>query len=100
MVNWYAGTFTSFIPLGPFTIMLTGLVMIITGISIIVKKYVQVSALILAGLLVIFIFSIHIRHLFSTEPDKTLTMITLLKDISLLGASLFIAGMSDEKDEK
>jgi putative oxidoreductase len=97
MVNWYLGTFTSFIPLGPFTIMLTGFLMIVTGICIILNKYVRVSALTLAGLLLIFILSIHIRHLLNPESDKALTWITLLKDISLMGASLMISGLNLEK---
>lgn len=101
MLDWYAGTFTSFIPLGPFTIMLTGFMMIVTGISIILKKYIQISALILAFFLLVFILSIHLRHLLDINSDKTLTIITLLKDISLLGGSLFIAGVyRDDKVEK
>ena len=52
----------------------------------------------LAALLFIFIVTIHIPHLF-TEAYKTITIIALLKDISLMGGSLMIAGIYSEEDE-
>lgn len=99
LYDWYLGNFTSFLPLGPFTIIMTGLLMIIASISIITKKYVKLTTQTLAGLLLVFIVSIHVPHLFE-DGDKTMTLITLLKDISLMGGSLMIAGMcSNENDE-
>jgi len=89
---------TSFIPLGAYTIILTGIMLIVVSISIITKKFVKFSTLILAALLFIFIVTIHIPHLF-TEADKTITIIALLKDISLMGGSLMIAGIYSEEDE-
>ena len=50
----------------------------------------------LAILLFIFIITIHIPHLFS-DADKTVTIIALLKDISLMGGSLMIAGIYTEE---
>jgi hypothetical protein len=66
--------------------------MIIASISIITKKYVMLTSQILAGMLFVFIISIHIPHLLE-DGDKTMVLITLLKDISLMGGSLMIAGM-------
>lgn len=54
-VDWFDATFTSFIPLGPFTIMLTGVLLIAAGISIITKKYIKLSTTLLAILLLIFL---------------------------------------------
>jgi hypothetical protein len=56
----------------------------------------------LALLLFIFIITIHLPHLFHNDPERTSTLIALLKDISLLGGALMIAGIysSDEADEK
>ena len=51
----------------------------------------------LAVLLFIFIVTIHIPHLL-TEADKTITLIALLKDISLMGGSLMIAGIYSEEE--
>lgn len=99
MMDYYIGMLTSFIPLGAYTIILTGICLIAASISIITKKYIQQSTLLLAVLLFIFIVTIHVPHLLkgSLETDKAATLIALLKDISLMGSSLMIAGMSREK---
>jgi putative oxidoreductase len=97
MLNYYLGMLTSFVPLGAYTIILTGIMMIVASISIITKVLVKFSTLMLALLLFIFIITIHIPHLF-TDADKTITIIALLKDISLLGGSLMIAGIYSEEE--
>lgn len=73
--------------------------MIIASISIITKKYVKLTTQTLAALLLIFIVVIHVPHLFE-DGDKTMTLITLLKDISLMGGSLMIAGMCSNENEE
>jgi putative oxidoreductase len=98
MTDYYLGVLTSFIPLGAYTIILTGIMLIVTSISIITKIFVKFSTILLAILLFLFIVTIHIPHLF-TDVDKTATLIALLKDISLMGGSLMIAGIYSE-DEK
>lgn len=95
MMDYYVGMLTSFVPLGPYTIILTGVVMIIASISIITRKYIVQSTLALATLLLLFIVTIHIPHLLNGS-DRTVTLIAFLKDISLLGGSLMIAGMNIE----
>jgi putative oxidoreductase len=95
MMDYYVGMLTSFIPLGAYTIIITGLLMIVTSISIITKKYIIQSTIILASLLFLFIVTIHIPHLFD-GTDRAITLIALLKDISLMGGSLMIAGLSVE----
>lgn len=99
MMDYYIGMLTSFIPLGAYTIILTGIMLIIASISIILKKFVRFSTIMLAVLLLMFIITIHIPHLF-IEADKTVTLIALLKDISLMGGSLMIAGIYSETDEE
>jgi putative oxidoreductase len=96
MTDYYLGMLTSFIPLGAYTIILTGIMLIVASISIITKKFVKLATIMLAVLLLIFILTIHIPHLF-TESDKTVTLIALLKDISLMGGSLMIAGIYTEE---
>jgi putative oxidoreductase len=98
MMDYYAGMLTSFIPLGPYTIILTGIMMIAAGISIITKKFVKQSTIILAVMLLIFILTIHIPHLINpiSSTERTITLIAMLKDISLLGGSLMIAGIYSE----
>jgi putative oxidoreductase len=100
MMDYYLGMLTSFIPLGAYTIILTGIMLIAASISIISKKFVKLSTIMLAILLFLFIVTIHIPHLIS-EVDKSATIIALLKDISLMGGSLMIAGIySDNEDSK
>lgn len=97
MLDYYLGMLTSFVPLGAYTIVLTGIMLIAASISIVTKILVKFSTLFLAGLLFIFIVTIHIPHLFE-DADKTITIIALLKDISLMGGSLMIAGIYSEEE--
>jgi putative oxidoreductase len=97
MMDYYVGMLTSFIPLGAYTIILTGIMLIVASISILTKKFVKFATLMLACLLLIFILTIHIPHLIA-GPDKTASMIALLKDISLMGGSLMIAGIYSEDE--
>jgi putative oxidoreductase len=101
MLDYYLGMLTSFVPLGAYTIILTGIMLIAVSISILTKILVKFSTLMLAFLLFVFIITIHIPHLIS-DADKTITLIGLLKDISLMGGSLMISGIysEEEKPEK
>ena len=98
MTDYYVGMLTSFIPLGAYTIILTGILLIAASISIISKKLVRLSTILLAILLFLFIVTIHIPHLFQ-DTDKTATIIALLKDVSLLGGSMMIAGIYSEEEK-
>jgi uncharacterized membrane protein YkgB len=82
-------------------ILFTGACLIAASISIILKKYIKLSCLLLALLLLIFILTIHIPQLF--EPDKAqFAFMELLKDTGLMGGALIIAGIykDDAKEEK
>ena len=97
-LDFYIGTVSSFIPLGPYTIILTGIFLILASLSIIFNKYIKVSTILLSVLLLIFILTIHIPGLF--DPEKwQFALIELLKDTSLLGGSLMIAGMVIENEK-
>ncbi len=97
MKDYYLGIITSFIPLGAYTILLTGIMLIAVSISIMIKKYIKISTIILAILLLLFIATIHIPNLINGN-DQTVTLIALLKDISLMGGSLMIAGIYSEEE--
>ena len=98
MTDYYLGLMTSFVPLGAYTIILTGIMLIVASISILTKKFVKFSTIMLSVLLFVFIVTIHIPHLIEGR-DTTLTLIALLKDISLLGGSLMIAGIYSEEKQ-
>lgn len=94
-LDFYIGNYSSFIPLGPYTIILTGVFMIMASVSIIFNKYIELSTILLAILLFIFIVTIHIPGLFHVDQFKV-AFIELLKDTSLMGGSLLISGMVRE----
>ena len=102
MTSYYVGMMSTFIPGGGYIIIITGLALIAACISIIAKKYIQLSCLLLALLLFLFIITIHIPGLFdSTQITilnmntrvSTLAFIELMKDASLMGGALMIAGI-------
>ena len=95
MYNYYVGMVSSFIPGGGFTVIITGLALIAACVAIISKKFIQLACLLLALLLLIFICTIHIPGLFM-ETTANMAMIELLKDTSLMGGSLMIAGIYKE----
>jgi len=98
-LNFYIGEVSSFIPGGAYTIILTGIFLIMASLSIIFNKYIKISTILLSVLLLIFILTIHIPGLFDPEKWK-FALIELLKDTSLMGGSLMIAGMTFEKEEE
>ncbi|HLP74443.1 MAG TPA: hypothetical protein VK155_16160 [Bacteroidales bacterium] len=99
MTDYYVGMLTSFVPRGAYSIILVGILLIGASISIITKKYVRISTILLACLLFIFIVTIHIPHLF-IDADRTTAIITLLKDVSLMGGCLMIAGFYSEEEKR
>ncbi|MFO7827937.1 MAG: hypothetical protein R6V23_04905 [Bacteroidales bacterium] len=92
MVDFFTGMLNSFIPGTSFTILLTGVALIAASISIIIKRYIKLSCILLAILLFVFIVTIHIPKLFD-DATKMMAMVSLLKDTSLMGGALMIAGI-------
>jgi uncharacterized membrane protein len=97
MYNYYVGMVSSFIPGGGFTVIITGMALIAACIAIISKKFIRIACLLLALLLLVFISTIHIPGLF-VPSSANMALIELLKDTSLLGGSLLIAGMYKEDE--
>lgn len=92
----YDPEFTSFIPLGAYTIMLTGIILIVASIGIILNKFTKTLSTVLAVLLFLFIVTIHIPHLIQGVSSEY-AMINLLKDLALMGGSIMIASMTFDK---
>jgi len=99
MGDFFTGMLTSFIPGASFTIILTGIALIAASVSIIIKKYIKLSCILLAVLLFIFITTIHIPKLFD-EATRMMSMVALLKDTSLMGGALMIAGIYIKADNE
>lgn len=99
MYNYVVGIASTFIPGGGWTVIIAGLALIAACISIILKKFIQLSCILLAVLLLIFILTIHIPGLFDANPEKfNFAFFGLFTNLALLGAALFIAGIYGEKE--
>lgn len=94
LIPLYNPEFTSFIPLGTFTIILTGILLIVGSFLLMFAKFVKIAATVLAVLLFLFIVTIHIPHLIQ-GVDVEYALINLLKDIALMGGAVLIAGLRD-----
>jgi putative oxidoreductase len=97
MTDVFAGMLSSFVPGGGFTVLLTGIALIAVCVSILINKYIKLSCLLLAALLLIFILLIHIPQLFDVTKSM-MALQNLLKDTSLMGAALMIAGIYGNKE--
>ena len=92
MKNLFLGMMSSFLPGGGYTIFLTGALLIAASVCIMLNKYIKIVCYSLAGLLLLFIVTIHIPHLFSTDTAVVQGgLINLLKDTGLMGGALIIA---------
>jgi putative oxidoreductase len=98
MKDVFLGMMTSFVPGGGFTIMLTGVILILASISIIINKYVVITCYSLASLLLLFIITIHLPGLFSGNYEMAL--FGLLKDTGLMGGAIMIAAYYQTQNEK
>jgi uncharacterized membrane protein len=97
MVDFFSGMLTSFIPGTGFTVLLSGVFLILASISIIIKKYIKLSCYLLAAMLLIFILFIHIPGLFEEGESANMALMQLLKDTSLMGGTLLIASVFDHE---
>jgi putative oxidoreductase len=98
MQGFYEGMLTSFIPGGGYTILFTGILLIAACISIIMNRYVRIACAVIAFLLLMFIFTIHLPQLFDADHNKD-AIIELLKDTALLGGCLMIMGIYKSDSE-
>jgi uncharacterized membrane protein len=85
----------SFIPGQTFWVYLTGAALIAAGISIIFKKQIQLTSILLAIMLMAFAFFVHFP--LALEGDQ-LASSSLLKDIALAGGAL-VLGYYFKNDE-
>ena len=81
----------SLIPGSIYTVVLSGVMLIVVSILIVLNKYVRVACYWLSGMLVIVIATIHVPNLFYPELYKSALM-EILQDTAILGAALMIPG--------
>lgn len=101
MTDTFLGMMSSFLPGGGYTIMLTGVFLIAASVCIILNKFIRVVCFSLAGLLLLFIITIHIPHLIYTTNSLVYQegLFALLKDTGLMGGALIIAAYYQPEEE-
>lgn len=95
--NKMAGMVPSFIPGGVLWIYISGLGFILAAISIISQIQTRLACLLLAAVLIIFVLTIHIPSIVAGGAMAQLSVMGLLKDTSLAGGALVIAGLYSKK---
>ena len=83
----------AFIPGGVFWIYFTGAAMIAAAVSIMANRLTTYACIGLSLMLLVFIVTMHIPNLQNPQMGQ-MAMISLLKDMSLAGAAMFIGGKS------
>jgi len=76
------------IPGGVFWIYLTGVSLILAGLSIIIQKLDDWSSFLLAVLLLVFVLTIHLPGVLAGGEMAQMYMTNLLKDLALAGGAL------------
>jgi putative oxidoreductase len=101
MKDIFLGMMTSFSPGEGFTILLTGAILIAASILIILNKFIKIVCFTLAGLLLLFIMTIHIPHLLNSTDARAYqeALFGLLKDTGLMGGALIIAAHYHQEEE-
>jgi len=87
------------IPGGVIWIYITGTAMLVASIAIITKKMAKFASLGLALLLLTYIVTIHIPGL-GNEATMQMSMMSLLKDMGLMGGALTYAGLLNSNNQK
>lgn len=83
-----------FLPGGVFWVYFTGVALIGACVSILLKKFIRPVALLLALMLFVFVLTIHLPGLGSSDMMmQQAAMSGLLKDMGLMGAALIVAGV-------
>ena len=100
VIDFYMGLLTSFIPGGGFTIVLTGALLVAACISIIANRYVEISCFVLAGMLLLFIVTIHIPNLLESAEQARFAFMQIIKDTALMGGALIIASVNQPVKNK
>ncbi len=78
------------IPGGVFWIYLTGLALILAGLALIINKRTRIAMLLLALMLLIFAFTVHLPAMIGAEEEAKATreLVQILKNLGLAGGAL------------
>jgi uncharacterized membrane protein YphA (DoxX/SURF4 family) len=79
------------LPGGVVWVYVTGLALIAAAASIIIQKKARLASTLLAVLLLIFVFSIHLPGAIAGGDSGQMSMMSLLKDLAIAGGALIYA---------
>jgi len=85
------------IPGGVFWIYLTGLSLILAGLSIIIQKVDEWSSFLLAVMLLVFVLTIHLPGVLAGGEMAQMYITNLLKDLALAGGALIYLNSKKSK---
>ena len=86
-----AGYVPAIFPGGAFWVYLTGAAFIVASLAILTKRWGKIASLLLALMLIIFVFTIQLPTALNPET-RQFGLMNLLKDTALAGAALLMAG--------
>jgi putative oxidoreductase len=82
---------------GSIMVYITGLALVAAAVSIIIGKMDKLASVLLAVLLLLFVFTMHLSGVMSGDEAQMMTsMPNLLKDTALAGAALMYASMAKD----
>lgn len=83
---------------GEIMVYVTGVALIAAAVSIFIGKMDKLAAVLLALMLLIFVFSIHLPGVMNAadEGAMAMSMTSLLKDVALTGGALMYAAMAKD----
>ena len=79
------------LPYGQVWVIITGITLILCSISIIIMKYNKIAGFVAAGFMLLTILFVHVPLL--SDPAR-MAMTAILKDLSIMGGSLLVAGLT------
>ncbi len=87
------GYLPSFLPTGNIWVYIPGAAFILAAIAFLINKKVKLAGYLLAALLLIFVLSIHLPNFLngSSEENRHVALISLLKDTAMAAFALHIA---------
>ena len=84
---------------GAIMVYITGLALVAAAVSIIIGKMDKLASVLLAAMLLIFVFAMHLPGLMSAGDNEQMAqmfMTSMLKDTALAGAALMYASMAKD----
>jgi uncharacterized membrane protein YphA (DoxX/SURF4 family) len=88
------------LPGGVIWVYVTGVGFILAAIAILINVQTKLACYLLAGMLLVFIGTIHVPAMMEGDPvPKQMAMLMMLKDVGLVMAALLVGYNSDKPDE-